>query len=453
MNIFLSIFETLKFVMKTGSTVQQFLKENLHNISPFRSQAKITCRDIEKAVLNGSLFGLVQCDIRVPEHLHDHFSEMTPIFKNAEVSREDIGEFMESYANEKKLLSQPRKTLVGSYFGKNMILITPLLQWYLQHGLVITDIQQVIEYQPQRCFKTFGETVSEARRKGDEDPSKSILADTFKLLGNSAYGKTITNIAKHTDVKYTDQEKAQKHVNDPLFRKLTPLTESVFEVEMAKSKLNWNLPLQIGFFVYQYAKLRMLQFHYDMIDRFVSREDYQLCEMDTDSLYLVLSTSSLEEAVRPEMRDAFYQEYANWFPSQACDAHQADFVRCRITQKPWTPLPCCLQRQAFDKRTPGLFKLEYKGDGIVALCSKTYYCFGAKDKLSCKGLSKRLNNLTKDNYQNVLQTQIGGGGVNKSFRTDGRTMHTYEQRRDALSYFYIKRKVQSDGVSTKPLDV
>ena len=70
--------------------------------------------------------------------------------------------------------------------------------------------------------------MSDARRQGDLDPSKAILADTFKLLGNSTYGKTITNIAKHTDVSYTDEKGTQKLVNDSLFRKLTPLTENVY---------------------------------------------------------------------------------------------------------------------------------------------------------------------------------------------------------------------------------
>ena len=151
--------------------------------------------------------------------------------------------------------------------------------------------------------------MSEARRQGDLDPSKAILADTFKLLGNSAYGKTITNIAKHTDMSYTDEKLTQKLVNDSLFRKLTPLTENVFEVEMAKSKLNWNLPLEIGFFAYQYAKLRMLQFHFDLVDKYLSRDDYQLCEMDTDSLYMALSKPTFEEAVQPHLLPEFYKEW------------------------------------------------------------------------------------------------------------------------------------------------
>ena len=37
------------------------------------------------------------------------------------------------------------------------------------------------------------------------------------------------------------------------------------------------------------------------------------------------------------------------------------------------------EHKAYDKRTPGLFKVKWKGKGIIGLCSKTYYCFGAKD--------------------------------------------------------------------------
>eukprot|EP00745_Piridium_sociabile_P036621 TRINITY_DN66001_c0_g2_i1.p4 TRINITY_DN66001_c0_g2~~TRINITY_DN66001_c0_g2_i1.p4 ORF type:complete len:168 (-),score=21.13 TRINITY_DN66001_c0_g2_i1:551-1054(-) len=162
--------------------------------------------------------------------LRDHFAEMPPIFKNVDVGREDIGNFMKTYAEQHRLLSQPRRTLIGSYFGKNILLTTPLLRWYLSRGLKVTDVQQIVEYRPRRCFQQFGETVSDARRRGDQDPSKAILADTFKLLGNSAYGKTITNLAKHTVVRYVNGEETGKLINEPRFRKLTPLTEDLTEV-------------------------------------------------------------------------------------------------------------------------------------------------------------------------------------------------------------------------------
>ena len=53
----------------------------------------------------------------------------------------------------------------------------------------------------------------------------------------------------------------------------------------------------------------------------------------------------------------------------------------------------------------------------------------------------------------VLNTRSSGGGVNKGFVMKHGTMFTYEQTRTALTYFYPKRKVDDDGVSTTYLDI
>jgi hypothetical protein len=59
--------------------------------------------------------------------------------------------------------------------------------------------------------------------------------------------------------------------------------------------------------------------------------------------------------------------------------------------------------------------------------------------------------LTLDRYLDVLDTGQSGSGVNVGFRASGRGIETYTQTRKSLSYFYIKRRVQADSVSTKPI--
>ena len=97
-----------------------------------------------------------------------------------------------------------------------------------------------------------------------------------------------------------------------------------------------------------------------------------------------------------------------------------------------------------DKRTPGRFKVEWEGEGFVGLCSKTYYCFGAKDKYSTKGLNKRNNKIDKQVFFDVLKTGKNGVGTNRGFRTRHGSIFTYIQERSALTYFYAKRRVQPD---------
>ena len=53
-------------------------------------------------------------------------------------------------------------------------------------------------------------------------------------------------------------QRPQKKVNTPLFRKLDNITEDTYKVESCKKTIKLNLNIQVGFFVYQYAKLRML---------------------------------------------------------------------------------------------------------------------------------------------------------------------------------------------------
>ena len=85
----------------------------------------------------------------------------------------------------------------------------------------------------------------------------------------------------------------------------------------------------------------------------------------------------------------------------------------------------------------------------MGLCSKTYYCFGATDKYSTKGLSKR----HKDAFLEVLTNRRSGGGTNRGFRVHHSTVLSYVQERAALTYFYAKRVVHEDGVTTGPVDV
>ena len=419
-----------------------------------RQQWNMTQNEILAAVIDGTLFGMIECDIHVPLKLRPYFSEMQPIFKNTTVTRDDIGPFMRQYAEEHDIMSTPRRMLVGSFHGIKLLLATPLLRWYLAHGLVVDRVYQVVEYSPKPCFRDFGESVSASRRAGDEDPDKAIIADTMTLLGNSAYGKTVTNIDRHRNVKDCTEVGTSACINNKRFRQLDVVTEDAYEVTSNKARVTYDLPLHIGFFVYQYAKLRMLQFYYDFIDRYVERPLYQYCEMETDSAYIALAGDSIDDLVAPEHREHYFKHRSEWLPAECCDEHKEEYVNTRLAERTWTATePCCIARKAFDKRTPGLFKIEWCGDGFIGLCSKTYYCFGSTDKCTTKGLNKRQNTIDKDAFLNVLTSRRSGSGVNRGFRVHNSSMMTYVQERAALTYFYPKRKVLEDGLTTAPLDL
>ena len=135
------------------------------------------------------------------------------------------------------------KCVLYSKTPKKILLATPVLKWYLEHGLEVTRVCQVIEYTPKPCFKPFGDAVSNAHRAGDADPSKAIIADTMKLVGNSSYGKTITNKEQHRQVKFCDDDEVPNIINSPFFCELNPIDDDTYEVESSKKKIKLDLPL------------------------------------------------------------------------------------------------------------------------------------------------------------------------------------------------------------------
>ena len=191
--------------------------------------------------------------------------------------------------------------------------------------------------------------------------------------------------------------------------------------------------------------------------RFFEREDFEYVEMDTDSAYMALA-GRLDDLVIASKRDTYYEEIEKWFPRPFCSKHRASYVEVMTGgNRQWKGDKCCRDVTKFDCRTPGLFKTEFEGDGIVALNSKTYFCWSNEanqpDKYSSKGLSKRTNTLTKENFLKVLNEKTLHSGTNTGFvRKDG-TTYTYSQTRTGLNYMYAKRSVHADGVSTSPIDL
>ena len=100
---------------------------------------------------------------------------------------------MQEYAKKHSILDVPHHLLIVSYFVKKIDLSTPLLRWYLNHGLVITLICTVVKYILSAAFNSFMTQAAQARLNGDHDNKKALITETMKFIGNSSYGKLITN--------------------------------------------------------------------------------------------------------------------------------------------------------------------------------------------------------------------------------------------------------------------
>ena len=115
---------------------------------------------------------------------------------------------------------------------------------------------------------------------------------------------------------------------------------SLYEVELATAEIEHKEPIIVGFFILQYAKLRMLELYYNFFTRFCDVNKFEELEIDTDSLYLALAEKELEDCVKSEMTTEWQKwrsnncvvgftadAVANFFPRTCCVKHTQNMTR------------------------------------------------------------------------------------------------------------------------------
>ena len=71
-----------------------------------------------------------------------------------------------------------------------------------------------------------------------------------------------------------DEDEVDKHLRSAYFEDLEEIGDA-YKIESRQKEVKINRPFQIGIVVYQLAKLRMLQFYYDFLDKFNLRRKAQ----------------------------------------------------------------------------------------------------------------------------------------------------------------------------------
>ena len=248
----------------------------------------------------------------------------------------------------------------------------------------------------------------------------------------------IEDLGRHKSTQFTRKEMVvDKALRSPFFDNLEEIG-GAYEIKEFKRTVLIKRPCQCGIAVYQLAKLRILGFYYDFLDKYFSRQDFELCYMDTDSFYLVMSGDSLDEIVRPEMKQVYEADKKNW-----------------------------LATEKFSERTPGLITPEFVGTRSVWLTAKCYLVQKealSENKYSCKVVSQNHNDLYFQRYKNALNvflktrrdSELEEKDIDKAknvgLKVYDQGVVTYEQNKLGLFGYYDKRCVLVDGIHTRPFD-
>ena len=125
----------------------------------------MTEQEVIDAVKLNKFFGFVECDIEVPHNLRSKFHKMPPIFKNVNISRNDLSPHMQDFAVKTGTLKAPQRLIM---YGEKILLLTTLLQRYIKQGLKVSKVYQFTQFKRSKCFIKFWQEVCDTRWEGSQ---------------------------------------------------------------------------------------------------------------------------------------------------------------------------------------------------------------------------------------------------------------------------------------------
>ena len=205
-----------------------------------------------------------------------------------------MSDYCKKIADEYEIKVGDVKKIIPNLSNKtNYALHYRNLQLHLSLGMKLTKIHRVLKFKQYDWMKIYINFNTKKRTKA----TKKFEKDFFKLMINSAYGKTMENLQKRINVRLVNNEKDfSKYSIKP-----THITHKVFDKNYAtiheiKPVLTLKKRIYVGFTVLKLSKWLTYDFHYNFINK---NFDAELLFTDTDSLtYEIKSENVYEEFSR-----------------------------------------------------------------------------------------------------------------------------------------------------------
>ena len=99
-----------------------------------------------------------------------------------DVDERHLSEYMKTRVAAENV-KLPRTTVVQTYNGKQLLLLTPLVAFYLKMGLVVSNITMFVQYEPHVVLDEFVTKITNGRINAIES-NNSSLGRAFKDMGN-----------------------------------------------------------------------------------------------------------------------------------------------------------------------------------------------------------------------------------------------------------------------------
>nr|AAT47865.1 hypothetical protein 008-24 [Oikopleura dioica] len=406
--------------------------------------------EIISGIRSGALFGYVVADVRCPPQLYRKIKDVNfpPVIQRLQVTPEMLSPFMRSKIEREN--TTLRETVVQTFNGKQQLLLTETVQFYLEKGFIIENITSFLQYRGVKVLEKFVQTITDGRVKAINEKQKE-LGLAYKTVGNSSYGKLGQKIGQPS-AYYGNLEYLARKSKEKNFKFFNTLEQEdgdseIYEIISSPKNANDNKALPMCVAILQHSKLLFLRFIYDCVFKYFEEGSYKLVYCDTDSIAIATTRTedsgrtgrraSMEDTffpiIKKGMLDDFKRIWGNWF---------------------------VLTDEVRDEKTPGLLKVEWetKKGSMVALACKAYQCQGSTEddiKRSTKG-TPHSHLINQSSFKKALMEELKDEENRVPVRSLGvknQKIHRFTTTKRMLTSTFYKLQLASDKITTRPLQI
>ena len=124
--------------------------------------------------------------------------------------------------------------------------------------------------------------------------SNDFEKDSFKLMNNAVFGKTMENLRNRRNITFiNNSRKLMQGTAQPTFKSFKVFHENLVAVKRSKVDLCLNRPVVAGFSILDISETLMHDFHQNYIKKKYPNDKSKLLFTDTDSLTYTIRTDDL----------------------------------------------------------------------------------------------------------------------------------------------------------------
>jgi len=346
---------------------------------------------------------IVEVDVSYPRELHETHKDLP---------------FLPVRAN---------KLLATLYDKSHYVVHYVTLKQAVENGLIVTKLYKTLKFKQSRWIQPYINLNTQMRIKATNNFEK----DFYKLMNNAVFGKTMENVRKRVEIHLIiDESKVKKQIVKANFKRSVVYDVKLVMIEMDKTKVTLNKPIQVGMAVLDVSKTLFYDFHYNYIRKhYGNKAILAYCDTDGGTYWF----RGVEDVYKDMKQNLEYFDTSDY-------PEDNQFGMPRV-----------------NKKVLGKMKDENNGKimtEFVGLRSKMYAMTVQDGKTTkrAKGVQKAVvqKNLTVDMYKDVLHHQRILRAEVRAIRSRHHDVTTVLQNKIALNYQNDKRVILEDGVTTVP---